>query len=181
MKLFSTDEELMAEVKNGDLDALSPLFEKYHVKIYNFFLRLTQDRETCRDLTQNVFSRILKYRHTYDEKLNFKTWIYEIARNIHIDHYHQNKYFTNSYDDSQQPGSRDKDALEEMEETEKREMLAEAISQLPPEQKELIELSRFQGLKYEEISEITGSSVPAIKVKIHRAMKRLKDIYFEMA
>lgn len=181
MKLFSTDEELMTEVKMGDLDALSPIFEKYHVKIYNFFLRQNNDRETSRDLTQNVFSRILKYRHTYDEKQNFKTWIYEIARNIHFDHYRQNHYFTTSYDDSQQPGTRDKDALDEMAETEKREMLAEAIGQLPADQRELIELSRFQGLKYEEISEITGSSVPAIKVKIHRAMKRLKEVYFEMA
>jgi RNA polymerase sigma-70 factor (ECF subfamily) len=180
VKLFSTDEELMVEVKMGDLDALSPIFEKYHVKLYNFFLRLTQDRETSRDLTQNVFSRILKYRHTYDEKQNFKTWIYEIARNVHIDHYHQNRYFTSDYEDSENLASRDKDSLDEMVETEKHEMLMEALCQLPPDQKELIELSRFQGLKYDEISEITGTSVPAIKVKIHRAMKRLKEVYFEM-
>lgn len=170
----------MIEVKMGDLDALSPIFEKYHVKLYNFFLRLTQDRETSRDLTQNVFSRILKYRHTYDEKQNFKTWIYEIARNIHIDHYHQNRYFASDYDDSANLASHDKDALDQMEETEKHEMLKEALCQLPPDQKELIELSRFHGLKYDEISEITGNSVPAIKVKIHRAMKRLREVYFEM-
>ena len=50
VKLFSTDEELMLSVKEGDLDALTPIFEKYHVKMYNFFLRMTRERESSRDL-----------------------------------------------------------------------------------------------------------------------------------
>lgn len=181
MKLFSTDEELMQAVKEGDLDALTPIFEKYHVKLYNFFLRQTRDRESSRDLTQNVFSRILKYRHTYNEKQGFKTWIYKLARNVHIDHYNKNRYLGSEYDDIENIGDGSRDALDEMEESERRETLMEALEQLPAEQKEVIELSRFQGLKYEEISRITGSSVPAVKVKVHRAIKKLKEIYFQIA
>jgi RNA polymerase sigma-70 factor (ECF subfamily) len=181
VKIFSTDEELMIAVKEGDLDALSPIFEKYHVKLYNFFLRLTSDRETSRDLTQNVFGRILKYRETYNEKHPFRTWIYQLARNVHIDYYNQNRYLVSDVDDAETIASRDKDAIEEMENTERHEILKEALGRLPADQQEVIELSRFQGLKYEEISKITGSSVPAIKVKVYRAIKRLKEIYFQMA
>jgi len=181
VKLFNTDEELMLEVKNGDLDALSPLFEKYHVKMYNFFLRLTHERESSRDLTQNVFSRIIKYKHTYDERQAFKTWIYQLARNVHIDHYNKNKYWTSEYTDSETLADEPRDAQDEMEETERKEILMEAIKRLPMDQKEVIEMSRFQGLKYEEISRITGSSVPAVKVKVHRAIKKLKEIYFQIA
>lgn len=171
----------MTAVKEGDLDALSPLFEKYHVKLYNFFLRLTNDRENSRDLTQNVFSRILKYRHTYNEKHAFKTWIYQLARNVHIDHYNKNRYWISDYEQPEDFAGNEKDAQEEMEDSERREILMEAIDQLPVDQKEVIELSRFQGLKYEEISKITGSSVPAVKVKVHRAIKRLREVYFQLA
>lgn len=181
VKIFSTDEELMTAVKEGDLDALSPLFEKYHVKLYNFFLRLTRDRETSRDLTQNVFSRILRYRETYNERHQFKPWIYQLARNVHIDHYNKNRYLISDYDDTEALADQDADARQKMEDSERHEILREALDQLPVDQKEVIELSRFQGLKYEEISKITGSSVPAVKVKVHRAIKKLKEIYFQIA
>ena len=171
----------MIAVKEGDLDALSPLFEKYHVKLYNFFLRLTHQRETSRDLTQNVFSRILQYRTSFNEKHQFKSWIYQLARNVHIDHYNKNRHWASDYDDTENLAGIDRDAHEEMEDSERKEILMEAIGQLPIDQKEVIELSRFQGLKYEEISKITGSSVPAVKVKVHRAIKRLKEIYFQIA
>ncbi len=59
------------------------------------------------------------------------------------------------------------------EDSERKEILMEAIEQLPVDQKNVIELSRFQGLKYEEISKITGRSVPAVKVRVYRAIKRL--------
>lgn len=58
------DEHLMQKVKNGDLNSLAPLFEKYHVKLYNFFLRLTRNKDISNDLTQNVFRRIISYRKT---------------------------------------------------------------------------------------------------------------------
>lgn len=181
MKLFSTDEELMLAVKEGDLDALSPLFEKYHVKLYNFFLHLTRDRESSRDLTQNVFGRILKYRTSYDEKQPFKTWIYKLARNVHIDHYNKNRYLSSDFEDVETLAGNERDAMNEMEDSERKEILREALDRLPVEQKEILELSRFQGLKYEEISKITGSSIPAVKVKVHRAIKKLKEIYFQIA
>jgi len=57
--------------------------------------------------------------------------------------------------------------------------LYEAMALLSEEQREIIELARFQGLKYQEISKITGNSVPAIKVKVHRAIKKLRELYFE--
>ena len=58
-------------------------------------------------------------------------------------------------------------------------LLDEALLKLSPEQQELIILSRYQGLKYEEISEIRNISVGAIKVQMHRAIKQLREIYFK--
>jgi len=82
-----TDEALMITVRNGDIDAMSPLFERYHIKLYNFFLRLTFNKELSQDLTQNVFYRIIKYKHTYNEEYKFRTWMYQMARNNLTDFY----------------------------------------------------------------------------------------------
>lgn len=170
----------MSEVKNGNLDAMIPLFDTYNIKLYNFFLRLTRNKETSEDLTQNVFSRILSYRTSYQEGASFRTWIYQMARNVHIDHYHKNKFLISDYKSADEIGIDASDALEEMEKKEKQFALYEALDQLDQDQKEIIELSRFQGLKYQEISEITGNSVTAIKVKVHRAMNKLRGLYFEL-
>ncbi len=60
-----TDEMIMEAVKNGDLQQVSMLFERYHKRIFNFLARMTMDRELAEDLTQNVFLRIMKYRASY--------------------------------------------------------------------------------------------------------------------
>jgi len=175
------DEILMFEVKNGNLDSLVPLFDKYHVKLYNFFLRLTRNRETSEDLTQNVFSRIIAYKHTFNEQYKFKTWMYQMARNTHIDHYHKNKMYFSDYEPTEQTSGKMREAIEENERSEKHEILYEALDLLSIDEREILELSKFQDLKYEEISKITGNSVGAIKVKVHRAVNKLRNNYFQLA
>ncbi len=176
-----SDEQLMVEVKLGNLDSLAPLFEKYHVKLYNFFLNMTRDRDISEDLTQNVFRRILSYRESYNENWMFRTWMYQIARNVSANHYNNQKLLITEYEDIESIGKIETKADIEFEEENKKRTLHEALGKLTKEQQELIELSRFQKMKYKEISEITGSSVPAIKVKIHRAINKLREYYFEIA
>jgi RNA polymerase sigma-70 factor (ECF subfamily) len=175
------DELLMISVRRGVLEALTPLFERYHGKLYNFFLRQTFNRELSKDLTQSVFYRILKYRHSYREEYRFRSWMYQVARNVLSNHYGTEKMKTwDHFPDEwfeDQPGSHE----EETEKAERRQALYRALSRLPADQREIIELSRFQGLKYGEIAEITGNSVSAIKVKVHRSIKKLRQIYFQEA
>lgn len=175
------DEELMLKVKNGDLDALAPLFEKYHIKLYNFFLRLSRNKDISNDLTQNVFQRIIAYRESYNEQGKFRTWMYQIARNVLFKHYQENKFLSSDFFEPEYIEKDEKTAIEEMDLETKKSNLLEALRQLTSEQQEILELSKFQGLKYQEISEITGSSVAAIKVKVHRAIHKLKEVYFELA
>ena len=90
IKLFvaeTTDEILMENVKSGNLSDMSVLFERYHLRVYNFFFRLTFDMDVSNDLTQNLFYRMIKYRHTFNNRFTFKSWIYQMARNIHTDYY----------------------------------------------------------------------------------------------
>jgi len=174
-----SDEIIMNRVKSGDLTALSVLFERYHVKLYNFMLKLTFDRAISQDLTQNLFYRIIKYRHTYKEDHSFKSWIYQLARNVHIDYYKQHKKTSELYSQVEEYDvnmATEPDTFNE----EEYERLDRALAKLSPDQKEIIVLSRFQGLKYEEISTIQSLSVPAIKVQVHRAIKQLRQFYFKL-
>jgi RNA polymerase sigma factor (sigma-70 family) len=174
-----SDEIIMKRVKEGNLAELSILFERYHVRLYNFMLRLTFDRSVSQDLTQNLFYRILKYRHTFREDHSFKSWIYQLARNIHIDFCKQQQKTAERYTQVEEFNvnlAEDQEGFTE----EDYDKLDRAMARLTPEQKEILVLSRFQGLKYEEISSIRDLTVPAIKVQVHRAIKQLREHYFKL-
>lgn len=178
---YINDEKIMLEVKAGDIEKLSTLFEEYHVKLYNFFLRMTRNREISRDLTQDVFQRILKYRETYNPEHEFRTWMYQIARNSLYQHFNKNNITVVEPESNEQKVYENSSSIQEMERESKKKLLYEALALLSKEQREIIELARFQGLKYKEIAELTDSSVAAIKVKVHRAINRLREVYFEIA
>jgi RNA polymerase sigma-70 factor (ECF subfamily) len=101
-----------------------------------------------------------------------------MARNLHIDYYKEEKrsgelfMSTESYpvDVSDENDGFPEDDYERLE---------KSLAALGREQRELIILSRYQGLKYEEISQIVNQSVPAIKVAMHRAIRQLRGIYFK--
>jgi len=175
-----TDEHIMLKVKDGHLGELTQLFDRYHVRLYNFFLKLTFDQALSEDLTQNLFYRLIKYRHSF--KANdgsFKSWIYQVARNVHIDHCRENKrtgYIKPMDDDAHGEIAATGETYSEFD----FELLDKALAKLNPDERELLVLSRYQGLKYEEISRIKNISVAAIKVQVHRAMKHLRTIYFKL-
>jgi hypothetical protein len=86
------DNALMLKVKEGNLDKLGLLFERYKKPLFGFFYGLTKDAELCEDLVQNVFFRILKYRYLFRGDGDFKTWMFHIARNVNHDHFRKNKW-----------------------------------------------------------------------------------------
>jgi RNA polymerase sigma-70 factor (ECF subfamily) len=168
----------MNKVKQGDLSELSGLFERYHVRLYNFFLKLTMNTSVSQDLTQNLFYRIIKYRHTFRDDSTFKSWVYQMARNLHIDYRRQNKRTSDRFEHVEDYDENVLDTTPAFEE-EDYERLDKALTKLSPDQQEIIVLSRYQGLKYEEISKIQNSTVANIKVQMHRAIKQLREIYFK--
>ena len=70
--------------------------------------------------------------------------------------------------------------IDNMEKAEMEKTLHRSLARLPEDQREILVLSRFQELKYEEIAKITETTVANVKVKVHRAIKKLRDTYFEL-
>ena len=76
-----SDEEIMLQVANGKLELLTILFDRYHLRIFNFFNQMVSNKSVSEDLTQDVFFKIIKYRTSYNQG-NFAAWIFTISRNI---------------------------------------------------------------------------------------------------
>jgi RNA polymerase sigma factor (sigma-70 family) len=172
-----TDEDIMNSVRSGSIKLLAILFERYHVKLYNYFLRLTGNQGTSEDLTQEVFFRILKYRDTFRQESKFTTWMYKIGRNVHSDYwrkYKEEQPLDEQWEEEMAPANPPEEGAQEEQDM---MILHRALMQLPPAKKEVLVLSRFQGMKYREISQLLGCSLSAVKVQVHRAIKDLRKTY----
>jgi RNA polymerase sigma factor (sigma-70 family) len=185
----SSDHQLMTEVRDGDTRKLAVLFERHHKALFNFFVHMNGDRDLSEDLVQDVFFRMLRYRHTYDPKHAFTGWMYQIARNASVDHARKRKPEVPidagpAGDDrtaGPEPASSAPGAEEQLRKTQELRLLRKALDQLPEEKREILILSRFQNLKYEEIAEALGCELGTVKVRVFRATRALGEIYFQLA
>lgn len=174
----TADKALMMKVKEGQIDKLGLLYERYSGSLFSFFFRKTKEYQLSEDLVQSVFERMLKYRDTYTGNGSFTTWMFSIARNAHIDHYRKVKRLKEDeiLDEERVPDD-DPSGYVDLDERAKRKIVLEkALDALEEEKKEVVILSRFEGLRYQEIAEIQGVSESAVKVRMFRAMKDLKKI-----
>lgn len=175
-----SDEMIMEAVKNGDLQQASLLFERYQKPVFNFLARMAMDRDIAEDLTQNVFLRMIKYRNSYREGNKFQSWIYQVARNVFSDHYQKEKNKRSDFVDVERLSGQIANSQEEQEQLEREKLLHQSMAKLNDEQRELLILTRFQQLKYEEVANIMDMTVGNVKVKVHRAIQKLREHYFEM-
>lgn len=175
------DNALMEKVRDGDLDKLGLLFNRYKKPLYGFFYGMNKDQELCEDLVQNTFFRILKYRHLFRGEGDFKTWMFHIARNVSHDHYRKNKMkMKESVENWQERLGHEENRSAEMQLAEEQQMLSMALDKLPAEKREVLLLSKYQEKKYKEIGEILGCSEGAVKVKVFRALQELKGVYKQL-
>lgn len=175
-----TDEQLMEAVKHGDLQQASLLFDRYNKRLFNYLVRMTLDRDLAEDLTQNVFVRMIRYRTSYREGHKFQSWIYQVARNVFSDHYQANKNRKSTFMDIEKLGDQIPDSSDARKAEEQEHLLQRSMALLNEEQRELLVLTRFQHLKYEQVAEMMDTTVANIKVKVHRAIGKLREHYFEL-
>ncbi|MGZ7065156.1 MAG: RNA polymerase sigma factor [Candidatus Aminicenantales bacterium] len=175
-----TDNELMELVRDGKVEKLAILFERYQTMLYNFFLRLTGNRAASEDLVQEVFIRILKYRAGYQGENRFLVWMFQIARNAHVDFLRKKKGEVALDDQFSEAPSQELLPEERFEADQEAALVRQALEKLPPKKRELLVLFRFQNLKLREIAELLDVQVGTVKVQVHRALKDLSRIYLEL-
>mgnify|MGYP000209270267 CR=1 FL=1 len=176
------DHAIMLKVKAGDVEKLGLLYHRYSRRLFGFFYRMTSDSATSEDLVQNVFMRMLKYKHSYSERGNFEAWTFHMARNVHKDHLRKNKRYSWQEDMSGWEAHLKHNDTQEAfhQKTDELEYLARAMQALSEDKREILELTRFQKMKYEKVGDLLGITESAVKVRVHRALKALKENYLKL-
>jgi RNA polymerase sigma factor (sigma-70 family) len=178
----ASDHELMIAVRAGDIARLGELFERHHRPLYGFFVRLTNQPSVSEDLVQVVFYRILKYRHTYRDEGKFTAWIYHLARKVAADHFRKHATVAIAADPAtlhEHPDSGPSPDARAVQ-TDDLVLLRQALARLPFEHREVLVLSRLQSVEHKEIARLFDCSVGAVKVRVHRALRELREIYFKI-
>ena len=174
----SDDNEVMIQVRNGEIGRLNVLFCRYQGMLAGYFFNQCGNSETAKDLTQDTFWRILRYRSSFSPSYAFKSWMFQIARNVYTDHCKasQRQVLPFEIHYSLEPDE-DKTGRENCERDEQHQLLHRALATLPEDKREILFLARFEGLNYKEIASMLNCSVNNVKIRVYRALQHLRTQY----
>jgi RNA polymerase sigma factor (sigma-70 family) len=176
------DHGLMLAVRDGDLDCMGTLFERHHGPLFGYLSKLTGNRSAAEDIAQTVFQRMLKYRHTYRSEGSFTAWMYRLARHCANDYFRHSSAAPIAVDPSRL--EQQVDGASSADETaaarEDHALLHVALGRLDRDDREVLLLARLQELSYAEVADILECSVGAARVRAHRALRALRDLYFKL-
>ncbi|NJB71430.1 RNA polymerase sigma-70 factor (ECF subfamily) [Saonia flava] len=172
----------MLKVKSGDTDKLGLLYERHKKRLFGFFYNMSGNASLSEDLVQNVFVKILKYKHTFTGEGSFDAWIFKMARNIYYDHFkkYNRKIDVNPLSSIEYKLQDSDDVNAKMDYNDNVVQLRVALGKISQEKREVLVLSKFKEMKFSEIGTILGCSEGAAKVKAHRALKDLKTVFMQM-
>jgi len=170
---------LIDKAKKEDQKAFNDLLNMYWKDVYHFQLNKGNSEDEAEDITIKTFAKAFDKIHTFDDSFQFKTWIFTISSNLHIDHLRKKKTRTVSINKNpevhrivdEEPTPSDKLIQEQ-----NLAQLKAYILQLKPHYQEVINLRYFQELSYKEMSAQMKEPLTNIKVKLLRAKKLLAEI-----
>lgn len=180
-----TDEQVMAELQSGVVQAFDIIVFRFKDRLHNFLFRYTHNHEDSEDLVQETFLRVYRSRFSYQPIAKLSTWIFTIALNLAKSMYKKKQRMTtfSIHADESDPDSRDFEINDstllqddELHLKNSMEQLEKALMQLNDEFREVIVLRDIQQLTYEEISEITGTAMGTVKSRINRARIQLQEL-----
>lgn len=173
--LYDDEKMILSRVAKGDESAFRVLFDRHRQKIYNLAMYLTRSEVHSEEILQDVFMKVWKNRAQLNEIIYFNAWLRTIARNTTTNYLKSLAREKLALGKLQRNQSTDKNATEyEMLEKQYKQLLEEAIAQLPPQQKRVYLLSRTGGLRYELIAAEMGITVNTTKEHLKKALGSIR-------
>jgi RNA polymerase sigma-70 factor (ECF subfamily) len=171
-----SDQEVIARVMAGDRDAFSMLIGRYSDPLYRHALGMTGSPDVAEDILQTSF--IKAYHHLGEVRGRFDAWLFRIVANGCKDWLKNIRRTHLSYEEDDQPsGYASPD--EDLDRTELRQDLDSALAQLAPSLREAFIMKHVEGRSYEEMADLLGTTVGALKMRVHRAREALQALLEE--
>jgi RNA polymerase sigma-70 factor (ECF subfamily) len=174
-----TDEQLMELIIQRDKLAFSLLYDRYSGKLMGYFMKmLWNNREQSEDLLQELFLKIARQPELFDVTRSFKAWVYTVANNLCKMEYRKagRKGVSVSLDYAPELADKSAGITERIDKKAFTTKLKEVLQGIDEPHKSTFMLRYFEDLTYEEIAELTQTSVGALKSSYHHAVKKI-EIY----
>ncbi|MFW6050800.1 MAG: RNA polymerase sigma factor [Myxococcota bacterium] len=170
----------VARALEGDARAFRCIVDRHHRGMFRLALRMLGDRAEAEDVVQEAFARAYKRLEHFDDGYRLSTWLYRIALNICRDHLKSPRRNERPRGLSAVPGAEDVDdalrADQRLDRARMAQRLRESLDELSASYREAIVLKDLEELSYQEMKEITGAPVTALKIRVVRARAKLRAI-----
>ena len=182
------DEQLMRLAQRGDAEAVSALYTRYRRKLLNYLYRLTGDRATAEDLTQETFLRVVRHLPSYRPTGSVGGWIFRIAKNLALNSFRDRKAQKEVPLEEPETDSDEGEMKEskiphsgpgpdrEAGSRETERQIQQALLQLPPVFREALILCDIQGHAYKEAAQMLECSINTIASRLARARSKMAEL-----
>lgn len=170
----ATDASLVIASRRGDTQAFAQLVRRYRDRHARFVARLIGDRDEAEDVLQSVFLRAWRHLDRCDDPERFGAWLHRIVLN-------ESRTFATRRGRRERKMVRDEFVVGQLEgestatDPALRAAIARALAELPVDQREAFLLKHVEGLEYDGMAELTGAGVSALKMRVKRAIERLRE------
>lgn len=173
-----SDTELLALFRQEESRnyAFNLLVRQYQRRLYAFIRRMVTDHDEAQDVLQNTFIKAWKGLDRFREEAQLYSWLYRIAHNECLSHIRrQRRHLFISDAQAIDRLSTTLDSSEHFSGDAIQRRLQAAVARLPDKQRAVFIMKYFDGLKYEDMSDVTGTSVGALKSSYHIAVKKIEQ------
>ena len=180
----ATDVELVRLAQGGDTRAFDELVARYRDKVYRLSYKILRNEDDAAEALQDAFTSAFRGLKNFKSESTFSTWLYRVATNASLMKYRKRRDDHLSLEQSQSPQrvaeplaipDWSQQPLEELLDTETREVMEEGLRRLPEELRTVFILRDEDGHSNTEVAEMLDLSVPAVKSRLHRARLALRD------
>lgn len=168
--MYTTDEQLVKLLQEGEASAFALLYEKYRYPLYLYCYRLLHDRQLAEDATHDAFLKIRSAITSLERAESFRAWLFQIARNEVMQHVR--RWRRNGQVDIENVWE-EETLFEQYDQLETKELVQHALRMLRTEYREVLILREYEQFSYAEIANITGTTESSVKSRIFKARKAL--------
>lgn len=178
---MTADSRLITRIRDGDIEALGDLYERYKAQVYRTALAITHDERMSEDILQETFLRVYNYADSFDTSRPLGPWLYRITVNLAYSWTNRAKrwvsFFQGAVERLKAPDHLYPERVAE--ERERSQALQQAIDTLPTPQRVVVILYYLEDLSVSDIAYVVGVPEGTVKSRLYYARKKLKEAIVE--